>query len=745
MIDVGTAVGYLMLDTTGFQSGFRSAMTDMRTFQSDTATVADKFSSVGSAMTSAGGTLTKSVTLPLVGLGTAAVKTASDFESSMSQVQATMGITKDNMSEVDGQTVNTMEALQDIAKEMGATTKFSAKDAADALNYLALAGYDTEKQIHALPSVLTLAAAGNMDLAYASDLVTDSMSVLGLETQDLDGYIDQMAKTASSSNTNVAQLGEAILVAGGQASLCGMNTTELNTALGILADNGMKGSEGGTMLRNTLKNLYTPTDQAAKVMEQLGLVTTNADGSLRDSQEVLKDLSGILDGMSEADRVEAMAQIFDTRTIAGANALLKNSSTRWDELSKAIDGSAGAAQQMADTQLDNLDGQLTILKSGLEGAAIAFGELLLPIIKDVTEVIQGIVDWINNLDEGQKNTIVTIAEVVAAIGPILLIGGKLASGIGKISALISGAGGLGAVMTALTGPIGIIIAAVAALAAAWATNFGGIRDKTHEVMEAIGSIIDSVMTFIKGIWENDLLGIKTYFTDIWNGIEQFFSDTLDIIVDVFNIFASIFKGDWEEVWEGIKTLVSDIWKRIVHLIENWLKTIVDTIVNIGEGLFNAAKEAFQWVMDGFKNIWDKITEWFSKAIEDPVGTIKGIGESLFNAGKEIFTKLWDGIKSIWTDISNWVTEKVNWIVDKVTFWKKKNDEISDEGSTSKGGGLDYPTPGSSNSPVTGGGKANPYISKGGDTYNFYSPTPMDPVSAANNMKRAKQELALGYN
>lgn len=742
--DVGSAIGYLLLDTTGFTRGFTDAKKSLKTFEDETSSVADKFSAVGSSLSSAGSTMTKAVTLPIVGIGTAAVTATSSFESAMSQVQATMGIVADSQVELSDKTITGAEAismLEDAAKEQGATTAFSAKEAADALNYLALAGYDVEKQVDALPSVLRLAASGNMDLAYASDLVTDSMSVLGLETDQLDGYIDQMAKTASSSNTSVSQLGEAVLVAGGQATLCGMSTTELNTALGILADNGIKGSEGGTMLRNTLKNLYTPTEKAAEVLNELGIQTKTADGELIGVQDVLAELSSVLGEMSEADRVEAMANIFDTRTIAGANALINNSVERWNELEDAIWDSGGAAQTMADTQLDNLQGQLTILSSGLEGAAIAFGELLLPMIKDVISVIQRLVDWINGLDETQKQMVVTIAEVLAAIGPMLLIGGKLSSGIGKIIELVSGAGGLSGVLTALTGPIGIIIGAVAALALAWATDFGGIQEKTEEVFSIISGWVSDFLSTFKELWETDFAGIRTFFEETWQAIEDFFSGILDGIVELFEAFDLLFSGDWEGAWNGIKEAASTIWNSIKEFFSAFLDNLVDLLIRIGVRLLKAAKDAFKKVKDGFSEIWENIKTWFSKAVKDPVGTIKGIGEDLYEAGKSIFTSLWDGIKNIWESISSWVSEKVEWLVNKVQFWKSESDKLNESSVSENGRGLTVTGGGGSSNRSSGTGGT---VVNEGDTYNFYSPEALTPTKASAAMKQAKQEMALGY-
>lgn len=760
MLDLGSAVGYLMLDTSKWTSGLQSARSGLQTFQDESATTADKFSAMGSALTSTGKTMTVGVTAPLVGIGTACVKTAAEFEKGMSQVQATMGITADSIVELSDKTITGAEAmkmLENAAKEQGATTSFSAKEAADGLNYLALAGYDVEQQIAALPQVLTLAAAGDMDLAYASDLVTDSMSVLGLTTKDLGGFIDQMAVTASNSNTSVAQLGEAILVAGGQASLCGMNTNQLNTALGILANNGIKGSEGGTMLRNVLKNLYTPTEAAAKVMDQLGIVTAKSDGSLRETKDVLRDLSHVLSEMTEEERVKAMAQIFDTRTIAGANALLENCTDAWDDLSEAIGDAEGAAKQMADTQLDNLEGQLTILGSAVEGAAIAFGQILIPMIVPVIQKLQEFFSWLTNLNEGTQRLIVTIGIIAAAIGPILIIIGQISTGIGAIISLISGGGGLAAALSVLTGPVGIVIAAVVALTAAWVTNFMGIRNATMEVILAIGEFITNAMAALRNAWENDLNGIRTVAEAVWNLIKTVFETAFSIITALFGVFAAAFRGDWQGLWDAVKNLVQTIWEGIKALIDAALSAIIAIIVGIAGALYNAARTAFTKIKEGFQNVWDTIKAWFNKAKEDPVEAIKGLGSALYNAAKNAFTKLLDGFKSIWTNISNWVTEKVNWIRDKfqqITSFGSSIGASSVSGGGRSGGsyasGLDY-VPRDMNvrvhegeAIITAQENRNRTQNSGGNTFNFYSPEALTPVKAAREFKRVSQELALGF-
>ena len=308
--------------------------------------------------------LTAAITVAFSG----ALKVGSDFEAAMSQVAATMGTTVDSITE-----------LTDIAKEMGAATKFSATQAAEALNYLALAGYSAEKQVKALPTVLNLAAAGGMDLAYASDLVTDSMSALGLSTGQLVNFSDQMAKAAQKSNTSVAQLGEAIIQIGGTAKILSGGTVELNTALGILADNGIKAAEGGTALRQILLNLTAPVDSAREYMQQIGLSAFDAAGNMKPLNQTFSELAAILENATDAERQEALSKIFDARQLKSAEALLANYGSRWDELSGYIENSAGAAAAMAETMNDNLKGAVTIMQSALEGLGITvYGSLELP-------------------------------------------------------------------------------------------------------------------------------------------------------------------------------------------------------------------------------------------------------------------------------------------------------------------------------------------------------------------------------
>ncbi len=310
-----------------------------------------------------------------------AVEAGSEFESSMSQVAATMGMTSEEINAGSRE----YKLLEDAAKECGATTMYSASEAAEALNYLALAGYDAEKSAETLPKVLNLAAAGGLDLATASDLVTDSMAALGLETSQLDNYIDQMAKTAQKSNTSVSQLGEATLVCGGTVSLTKQSIETMNAELGILANNGIKSAEGGTHLRNVLLALSAPTDTAAMALEDLGIQVNDSSGEMRDLNDILTDMNEAMSQMSSSKKTQIISQIFNKTDISAVNALLKGTGDEFDDLVAELKSCTGAAEDMAATMNNNLKGKVTILKSALEGLGITAYDVFDEEMKNVVD------------------------------------------------------------------------------------------------------------------------------------------------------------------------------------------------------------------------------------------------------------------------------------------------------------------------------------------------------------------------
>lgn len=300
-----------------------------------------------------------------------ATESGSEFEASMSRVAATMGMTAEEINQGSAE----YELLANSAKKCGKETKYSASEAGEALNYLALAGYNAQKSAETLPKVLDLAAAGSMDLAYASDLVTDSMAALNMETSQLDNYIDQMARTSQKSNTSVAQLGEATLVCAGAVSLSGQKIETMNAELGVLANNGIKGAEGGTHYRNVITSLLAPTDKAAIAIKDLGLKVSDSHGNMRDMNDIMIDLNAAMADMSSTEKTQMLNRIFNKTDIAAVNALLKGTGDEFDNLYAEINDCSGAAKNMADTMNNHLKGKVTILKSALEGLGISAYEI----------------------------------------------------------------------------------------------------------------------------------------------------------------------------------------------------------------------------------------------------------------------------------------------------------------------------------------------------------------------------------
>lgn len=601
------------------------------------AATGEKLKTVGDNISSAGQKLLP-VTAGVTALGTAAVTTAANFESSMSQVQATMGITKDSMSTVNGESVNTMDTLSALAKKMGSETAFSASECAEALNYLALAGYDTQQMCDTLPTVLNLAAAGGIDLAAASDMVTDAMSALGMGVDEAGTMVDQMAKTASSTNTSVAQLGEGILTIGATAKTVKGGTAELNTALGILANNGIKGAEGGTHLRNVILSLQNPTDKAAACMEQLGVDVYDSEGNMRSLNDILGDLNTSMDGMTAAEKSNIIGQIFNKTDLSSVNALLANTGDTWDDLQQSIIDSGGAAQQMADTQLDNLQGQITILKSALEGLAISFGELLMPAIKMIVGWVQQFVDWLNGMDEGTKKVVTTIALLAAALGPVLIVIGKVVSAVGTIMTIVPKvAGVINTVKTAfaalnttmLANPIFLIIAAITALVAAfiylWNTN-------------------EDFRQFWINLWEN----VKAVAIAVWEAIKNFFSAAWEAISSTAQAVWNGIKDFFSRLWEGIKTIfttVVEVIKTIITTYFNIYKTIITTVLN-------AIKTVFTTIWNGIKTVVTTVVTAIQTFITTAWNAIKNTVTTVLNAIKTVITTVWNGIKTAVTTVVN---------------------------------------------------------------------------------------------
>ena len=495
---------------------------------------AEKFmKSAGKQITDIGKTLTVGITTPLLGLGTISVKTAADFQESMSKVSAISGATGDDLAR-----------LTDMAKHMGATTKFSASESAEAFQYMAMAGWKTEDMLSGISGIMNLAAASGEDLALVSDIVTDALTAFGLSASDSARFADVLAAASSNANTNVAMMGETFKYVAPVAGSLGYSAEDTAVAIGLMGNAGIKASQAGTSLRQILLGLQGGVELATKSTDSWVIEVENADGSMRNLNDVVVDLREAFADMTDAQKASNAEAIAGKVGMSGLLAIVNASEGDFNKLTEAINNSNGVAKNMAETMQDNLNGKLTQLKSALEGVAISFGEVLIPMLMKVIESITDVVQKFANLDEGTRKLILTIGAIAASIGPLLLVIGKLVTTGSKIASwgkgvaaamkgVMAGTKGIGAVMTAVFGPGGIILLVIAGIAALvagfmylWNTNedFKNFFINTwNAIVEFMTPILEYLKTVIVQCWvdittmlQPYIEAIKTFIVEAWN-------------------------------------------------------------------------------------------------------------------------------------------------------------------------------------------------------------------------------------
>jgi TP901 family phage tail tape measure protein len=450
----------------------------------------------GQKMEAVGKNLSMKVTAPLMGLGAAAVKVGSDFETGMSEVAA-----------ISGATSNDLKRLEEKAREMGATTKFSATEASEGLKYMAMAGWETSQMLDGLEGVMMLAAASGEDLGRVSDIVTDALTAFGLEAKQAGEFADLLASASSSSNTNVSLLGESFKHVAPLFGSLGYSAEDAALALGLMANAGIKGSQAGTTLRGAITNLANPTDKMQAAMKRLGLSITDAQGEMLPFKDVMDELREKFAGLTEEQQAQEAATIFGKQAMAGMLSIINASEEDYKKLTSATRNYSGTAKEMAEIMEDNLQGGLTKLKSALEGVGIQIFELLIPHLQRLVGMLQKVVDWFANLSPATQETIVKVAALAAAIGPLLLIGGKLFTVIGSVMgalSTVSGAiavvttgaaaatpavGALATAFTVLTGPVGLAVAAIAGLTVAGVALYKHLQKDSIPAVQLFGGEI----------------------------------------------------------------------------------------------------------------------------------------------------------------------------------------------------------------------------------------------------------------
>lgn len=456
------------------------------------------------------------VTAAITGLGAVAVKTAADFDSSMSQVAAVSGASGDDL-----------ERLRDKAREMGAQTQFSASEAADAMNYMAMAGWKTEDMLGGVEGIMNLAAASGEDLAAVSDIVTDGLTAFGLSAQDSGRMADVMAAASSNANTNVSMLGESYKYCASTAGAMGYSLEDVTESLGLMANAGVKGSQAGNTLKNAMINLAKPTDAMAATMKQYNISITNSDGSMKSWNEVVANLRTSLGGLSEAEQTAAVATLFGKEATAGMLSVINAAPADIEKLNGAILNSSGSAKEMAETMQDNLNGQLKKLQSQLSELAISIGEVLMPVIRSIVERLKGLVEKFNGLSDGQKKVIVVVGLLVAAIGPVILIIGKFATAIGAIMTiaptLTAVLGAVKIAFAAIGGPVTLIIGLITALVLGFIHAYNTSEEFRNKVNAAFASVKNAVTGALSAAAAKvkEFMNVgKNVIVGLWNGIND---------------------------------------------------------------------------------------------------------------------------------------------------------------------------------------------------------------------------------
>ena len=658
-----------------------------------------KMEAVGNSIAGAGKKM-MGVTTVIGGVGVAAVKTAADFDSAMSQVAA-----------VSGATGKDFDALRNKAREMGAKTKFSATEAAEAMNYMAMAGWKTEDMLSGIEGIMNLAAASGEDLATTSDIVTDALTAFGLSAKDSGHFADILAAASSNANTNVSMMGETFKYCAPIAGALGFSAEDTAEAIGLMANAGIKSSQAGTALRTIMNNLAGDVKISGKAIGDVTIATTNADGSMRDLSDILADCRSAFGNLTESEKAQAAESLVGKNAMSGFLALMNAGEGDIEKLSSAIENCDGSAEKMAMTMQDNLAGQLTILKSQLQELAISFGDILMPAIRSIVSKLQGFVDKLNGMDEGTKRTIVTIALLVASIGPLLIIIGtviskigvamqgfvKLANGVSKLKVAIQGGTGvlgkLGAALGGISAPVLAVVAVIAVLVAAfvhlWKTNEGfrdaiigtwnrikdtisGFCQGIVDRLNALGFQFTDIVDVLKTVWDGFCQILAPIFEGVFNNIANILSTVTGVITGILDVFIGIFTGNWSQAWNGIKEIFSSIWNGISSFFSNILN-VIKGVADVVLGWFGTSwNEVWTNIKTFFEGIWNGIATFFTTIWETlknvvTVG-IMAIG-SILSAAFDIITLpfrfIWENCKEIIISVWDAIKSKVSTVIHAV--------------------------------------------------------------------------------
>lgn len=665
-VDVGSATGYLDLDISGFLANLRTAQSEADNVSKNMATkVGNNITGIGKSMTSVGSTLTKSVTVPLLGIGTAGLKVASDFDSAMSGVKA-----------ISGATGEEFDALRAKAIELGGSTAFSANEVAEAMTEMAKAGWDSQQILDGMGGVLDAAAASGENLGTVSTIVADAITGFGMEAKESTRVADLLTQAANSGTIGINDLGESFKYIAPVAGSMGLSIEDVTTALSAMSMSGIKGSQAGTSLRGVLTRMVKPTDQVAAAMDELGIVLTNSDGTFKSLDQILSEMRGSFSGLTDEQKTYYAATLAGQEGMSGLLSLLNMSQEEYDEIAASMDNASGVAKETAEVMRDNLAADVEELGGSLESLAITLAEHIIPHLRTFVQWLTELVGKFTDLDPETQKTILKFAGIAAAIGPVILVIGKLVTAVGSVvttfgkipGAIAKAKGAFTAVSAAIGGisaPVVAVVAVIATLVAAfkhlWDTNeefrnkmtaiWDGIKSKFESFaqgivdrLNALGFDFENFGEVVKAIWDGFCSLLAPIFEGVFNQVSVILGSVLDALTGIFDVFIGIFTGNWDQAWQGVKEIFGAVWDLIKGTFESWATA--------------------------FKGIADTVLGWFGTTWDETWTNIKQFFVDIWNGIKSFFGNLWENLKSIVSTaikaIQNTITNILNAIV---TFWK----------------------------------------------------------------------------
>lgn len=588
--------------------------------------LSDTIKKAGSGISSAGQTLTRNLTVPIVGMGAAIIATSGNFEAGMNRVRAVSGATGDDF-----------EALREQAKMLGRTTQYSATQAADAMGFLAMAGFDVEEILGAMPNTLNLAAAAQIDLGTAADITSNIMSGYGVSVEDLAAANDALVKTFTSTNTTLEMLGESFVYAGPVASAAGIQFEEAAAAIGLMGNAGIQGSMAGTSLRGAITRLLTPSNEAKDIMKELGLNVLDAEGNLVSMEEIVRQLED-----SGANTAQMM-EIFGQRAGPAMMALVSQGSEALADLTTDLENAGGTAEQVASIQMEGFNGAMTELKSAAEGLMIAIGDAgLLASMTNLAEQTTVLTQNLASVDPELLKMATITAGVVAAVGPALLVIGKLVTLVG-----------------ALANPVGIAVVVIAALTAAFIYAYRNFEDFRN----IVDNVVDSVVNFA----QNALVWLRNAFDQIQPTLQRVGEIASEVFATVVAAIQAAIPPVTEfitnvietliNVWGDVSQAVQDFYARFIEIfgpIAGWFNdNVVSTIVSAVEYLIEVFKTIYRLVAPGINLLMElfqflaytiaNVVIFIVGRISDFVGMITRIFIGFFDYLKPVFSLFWDGL------------------------------------------------------------------------------------------------------